>query len=104
MSVPELNDDHWEGYELRQWDDLERASSNQAERGSEDAILEIPGQAPSSRSKRGIWGKAISSRDRSRTQDEMTITRTDEVEILSKRASREQKALNRTSFSRKPSA
>lgn len=102
ISVPELNADRGKSYEMKHWDDLERAISiDKSERSSQDAILDISAQSPPNRTIRGIWDKVTSGEDRPRNKDDMTITRTDEVEVLSKRVSRDQQAQNRTSFSRK---
>jgi hypothetical protein len=78
-AIPELNTDRGKSYELKAWDDVER--SRPTDNVSEEAMLETSGHAPQGKGLRGLWGKVVSNEETSRKRDDMTITRTDEVEL-----------------------
>jgi hypothetical protein len=81
MAVPELEADHGKSYEMKQWDDVERAPpGNNAGRESEEAILENRAEEKERNGILRLWGKITSSGEKNEKK-EMTIMRTSEVEL-----------------------
>ncbi|KAH7078288.1 hypothetical protein FB567DRAFT_131994 [Paraphoma chrysanthemicola] len=82
QAVPELEADQGKSYELKQWDDMERANTaNFMSRGSEEVMLESQEEAKSRSGMRSLWGKLTSGKEKKEEMQDMTITRTSEVEL-----------------------
>jgi hypothetical protein len=84
--VPELASDKGHSYEMKHWADVETGlMGDESERGSQEAILDdetLP--------KKGItrlWDKLRTSNSREEIKEDMTITRTSEVELQIETAS-----------------
>ncbi|KAF2031315.1 hypothetical protein EK21DRAFT_63495 [Setomelanomma holmii] len=81
-AAPELEVDRGKSYEMKTWDNVERRPTiNTASRGSEEAILKTPTEAKEKAGIRGLWGKITAGGEKSDKKEDMTITRTSEVEL-----------------------
>jgi hypothetical protein len=93
-SIPELADDRGKSYELKKWDDFETGTTsfNTTQASGEGVLVEE--EAASAKGFRGLWKKIAPGEDDLDT--DMTITRTDEVEVEHSSASnRNSKRLSR---------
>jgi hypothetical protein len=93
-SIPELADDRGKSYELKKWDDFETGTTsyNTTQASSEGIIVED--EAAAAKGFRGIWKKIAPGESHADT--DMTITRTDEVELeISSASNRNSKRLSR---------
>lgn len=99
-SVPELANDKGRSYEMKHWDDAERRimGDDDVERGSQEAILENEAGAQPKQNVARLWDKIRKRESEISRKEDMTITRTSEVELQigpasghnSKRSSRHQ--------------
>jgi hypothetical protein len=81
-AVPELEADHGKSYEMKQWNDVERGPpDNNASRGSEEGILESQAEGEKRDGIRRLWEKITSRGEKNEKKEDMTITRTSEVEL-----------------------
>jgi hypothetical protein len=83
-SVPEIANDQSQSYEMKHWADAETGlMGDESERGSQEAILEE--EAPLKKGITRLWDRLRTSNS---VQEDMTITRTSEVELQIEAASR----------------
>ncbi|KAH9863176.1 hypothetical protein IAQ61_009453 [Plenodomus lingam] len=89
-SIPELGSDKVKRYELRHWDDEERRimATEEVTRGSQEAILdnEVANDEQPKQGMARLWQKIKKSESNPDMKDDMTITRTSEVELQSEPA------------------
>jgi hypothetical protein len=88
-AVPELSGDRGKSYELKKWDDFETGmSSYSTTRASGEGVAQED-EAAAAKGFRNIWKKVTPGENESNREDDMTITRTSEVELqISDRNSR----------------
>jgi hypothetical protein len=84
--VPELASDKGHSYEMKHWADVETGlMGDDSERGSQEAILED--EAPPKKSITRLWDILRPSNSKEEIKEDMTITRTSEVELQIETAS-----------------
>lgn len=99
--VPELAKDHGRSYEMKHWDDVERAiMADGTSRGSEEAILEVEDETATAMGLKSFWKRMTSGDLKAQAKEDMTITRTSEVELQIEPASGQ----NSKRSSRRPQA
>jgi hypothetical protein len=84
--VPELASDKGHSYEMKHWADVETGlMADDSERGSQEAILED--EAPRKKSITRLWDILRQSNSKEEIKEDMTITRTSEIELQIETAS-----------------
>jgi hypothetical protein len=85
-SVPELASDKGHSYEMKHWADIETGlMEDDSERGSQEAILED--EASPKKGITRIWDRLRPTNSNEDVKEDMTITRTSEVELQIETAS-----------------
>jgi hypothetical protein len=92
-SIPELANDRGKSYELKKWDDSTGTTSYSTTQASREGML-VEDEAAAAKGFRGLWKKIAPGESHADT--DMTITRTDEVELeVSSANNRNSKRLSR---------
>ncbi|KAL6712563.1 hypothetical protein ACN47E_000440 [Coniothyrium glycines] len=88
QGVLEVSVDKGKSYEMKHWDEAERRiMEDDAARGSQEAILEIHDDGDPRQGMSRMWEKVRKSATRIERKEDMTITRTSEVELQIESAS-----------------
>ncbi|OAL56539.1 hypothetical protein IQ07DRAFT_554538 [Pyrenochaeta sp. DS3sAY3a] len=89
--APELSNDKGKSYEMKNWVDTEaKVFGDDIERGSHEPIIRDEGSSSNQRGISRLWSKIRNKDSKSNMADDMTITRTSEVELQIGPASRRQ--------------
>ncbi|KAH7402780.1 hypothetical protein BKA66DRAFT_564681 [Pyrenochaeta sp. MPI-SDFR-AT-0127] len=79
--APDSNNDRGKSYEMKHWPDVEAIIGNGLECGSQDGILENEGERNKKRSVARMWDKVRAKDSKKHMKEDMTITRTSEVQL-----------------------